>query len=652
MNSTPSETRRSPGRRTSDALLRRALEIAHLGWWQTDLSSLTDFSQNLTSWSDEVFRIFGHEPRAFNPTTDRFFAQVPAEDHAAIKAALETAFTEGSEYQIEHRIVLPDGSVRIVDDRASVERNEAGEPVRMLGTILDITDRRRIEDVLKGSDAGSRLLSQLVEHSHDAILSTTLDGVITTWNPAAEQVFGCKASEIVGRRATVLAPPGRESEVDDHLDLAKRGTTRGSHETVRVRRDGTAVDVEISVSPIIESDGTVIGVSAIIRDITQQKRMASQLQHAQRLESVGRLAGGVAHDFNNLLMAITGYAELVLMDLPKDSPSRDDVRSLLGSAERGARLTRQLLAFGRRQVLHPVALDLNSVLRDMEGILRPLTTADVLLHLRLSTQAAHVVADRAQLEQVIVNLVVNGCDAMPHGGTIHIDTAVVDIGAAGAAPHPSIEPGRYVKLAIRDTGIGMDADVQSRLFEPFFSTKARGGNSGMGLATTYGIVKQSGGFITVESSPEQGSTFRVFLPLRATNGKGTPTLIDAAASGGHETVLLVEDDDGVRDSTTGILEHLGYTVLAAATPSDALGILRNRGTEIALILTDIMLPDMGGVRLAELAKIERPSVKVICMSGYPDAADREGLEPGVNYLPKPFTADARARVLRRALVAR
>ena len=472
--------------------------------------------------------------------------------------------------------------------------------------------------------------------------------MITTWNPAAEQVFGWKAAEIVGRQASVLARPERQQEIARHLDLATRGETLGSYETIRVRRDGTPVNVEISVSPIVGSAGTPIGVSVIIRDVTQQKRMGAQLQHAQRLESVGRLAGGVAHDFNNLLMAITGYAELVMMDLPEDSPSREDLRALLGSAERGARLTRQLLAFGRRQVLHPIALDVNAVVRDMENILRPLTSTDIALRFRLTRAPAEVVADRAQLEQVVVNLVANACDALPHGGAIDVDTSLVEFGPMGSPAPPSVEPGRYVRLLVKDTGIGMDADVQSRLFEPFFSTKLRGTSAGMGLATTYGIVKQSGGFITVESAPEQGSTFRVFLPVRGESFVEHGSDLHADEDDGA-IILLVEDDEGVRDSTKGLLERLGYTVLDAASPTAALDILRVRGADIDLVLTDIVLPEMSGLRLAEQVRAERPSVRIVYMSAFPDAADRDGLDAGVNYLSKPFTVDALARMLRDAL---
>jgi PAS domain S-box-containing protein len=654
VNSTPTDSRRSPGRRNTDTLLRRVVEIAHLGGWQVDLEDHGIADANPLHWSDEVYRIFGYEPRAFPASNEAFFARVHPDDVEPIREAVRQALENGTAYEIEHRIVRPDGTERIVEERARIECSEDGRPLRLVGTVLDITDRRRIEEALTGGDAGSRLLSQLVEHSHDAIISATLDGVITTWNPAAELVFGWKTSEIVGRPLSVLVPPDRQHELETHLDLAGRAVPRGAYETTRVRRDGSLVDVEISLSPIIDATGTAIGASAIIRDITQQKRLAAQLQHSQRLESVGRLAGGVAHDFNNMLMAITGYAELVLMDLPADSPSREDLRELLSSAERGARLTRQLLAFGRRQVLHPVPLDLNAVLRDIEGILRPLTSSDVSLRLRLSTEPALVVADRAQIEQVVVNLVANARDAMAHGGSLDIETSVVDIGADGALPHPSIEPGRYVRLAVRDTGIGMDADVQSRLFEPFFSTKPRGTSTGMGLATAYGIVKQSGGFITVESAPEHGSTLRVFLPLRpagATTGAAVPGRAVQQPGGTNQTVLLVEDDEAVRHTTKALLERMGYTVLDAGTPSAALRLLREQTAGVDLVLTDILLPEMSGIRLAETIRADHPDIAIVCMSGYPDATDRDGLEPGVNYLSKPFAADTLARVLRSALNA-
>jgi hypothetical protein len=356
-------------------------------------------------------------------------------------------------------------------------------------------------------------------------------------------------------------------------------------------------------------------------------------------------------------MAISGYAELVMMELPEDAPAREDLRALLASADRGARLTRQLLAFGRRQVLHPIGLDLNVVLRNMEGVLRPLTGDDVTLRLQLSVMPALVRADRAQVEQVVVNLVANARDAMPHGGVLDLDTAIVQVGADdGPLMPPTVDPGHYVRLTVRDTGIGMDAAAQSRLFEPFFSTKPRGTSTGMGLATTYGIIKQTGGFITVESEQDRGSTFRVFLPLQVTSAATasapgvTDAEFDAAPRGGGETVLLVEDDDAVRATTRAMLIRLGYTVVDTATPSDALRIVRAHSPRIHLLLTDVTLPEMTGIRLGEIVRAEQHDVRVICMSGYPGTLEQHGaLEPSVNFLQKPFAAEALARVLRGAL---
>ncbi|HVZ48668.1 MAG TPA: PAS domain S-box protein, partial [Gemmatimonadaceae bacterium] len=302
MNSTPAESRRSAGRRTSDTLLRRVVALAHLGGWQFELENAGTLDEGTLQWSDEVYRIFGYEPKAFAASNQAFFAHVHPDDADAIREAVARSLETGADYHIEHRIIRPGGEVRIVEERATIEHDEQGAAVRMIGTILDVTDRRRIEEALRGAhDAGARLLSQIVENSHDAIISTALDGVITTWNPAAERVYGWKAAEAIGRPATILAPPDREAEVMANLARAVSGEAFGVFETARLRRDGSLVDVEISTSPIYDASGMVIGVSCITRDITEQRRIAAQLHHAQRLESIGRLAGGVAHDFNNLL---------------------------------------------------------------------------------------------------------------------------------------------------------------------------------------------------------------------------------------------------------------------------------------------------------------------------------------------------------------
>jgi two-component system cell cycle sensor histidine kinase/response regulator CckA len=632
-------------------MLRRVVEMAHLGWWQLDLT-VTDpehINSNALTWSDEVYRIFGHQPKAFPASNEAFFAAVHPDDHQAIKDAVQRALNETGDYHIEHRIIRPDGEIRIIEERAYVERSESGALIRMVGTLIDITDRKTIEEAFQGRAGGSQLLAQIVEHSHDAIISAALDGVITTWNPAAERILGWKASEIIGRSAELFTPADRMNEMRHCLELAQQGKRRDTYESVRMRRDGSIVEVAISGSPIFDGDGKIVGISAIIRDITQQKRMAAQLQHAQRLESVGRLAGGVAHDFNNLLMAISGYAELIRMDLAEDAPQQEDIRALLSSAERGARLTRQLLAFGRRQVLNPVPLDLNAVLREMEGVLRPLAGGDVTLRISPCLEPATVCADRAQLEQVVVNLVANARDAMSRGGNLDIETTVVEVGNGGRHKDATVEPGQYVRLAVRDTGIGMDAEVQSRLFEPFFTTKPRGTSTGMGLATTYGIVKQSGGFITVESAPDQGTTVRTFIPhVAAEDAPEAETAEDS--SSGSATVLLVEDDAAVRMSTRAMIVRLGFNVIDVETPSEALAVARTHPGNLDLLVTDIMLPEMPGTRLADLIHELRPGIPVVRMSGFPGTIDLiQGAEAREAFLQKPFSVDTLSRAIREAL---
>jgi two-component system cell cycle sensor histidine kinase/response regulator CckA len=632
-------------------MLRRVVEMVHLGWWQLELAK-TDpetINENPLTWSDEIYRIFGHEPKAFPASNDAFFAAVPPDDHQAIKDAVQRALNETGDYQIEHRIIRPDGEIRLVEERAFVERSESGTPLRMVGTLIDITDRRRIEEAFRGGSGGSQILSQIVEHSHDAIISAALDGVITTWNPAAERILGWRSSEIIGRSAELFTPADRLDEMRQCLEFAAQGRRKETFESARLRRDGSIVEVAISGSPIYDATGAIVGISAIIRDITQEKRIAAQLQHAQRLESVGRLAGGVAHDFNNLLMAITGYAELIRMDLAEDAPQQEDIRALLSSTERGARLTRQLLAFGRRQVLNPVTLDLNVVLHEMEGVLRPLAGGDVTLRIDACLESATVCADRAQLEQVIVNLVANARDAMARGGTLDIATTIVEVNGAGRHGEATVEPGTYVRLAVSDTGIGMDADVQSRLFEPFFTTKPRGTSTGMGLATTYGIVKQSGGFITVESAPDEGTTVRAFLPhVPAANAPEAATAEDA--SSGMATILLVEDDAAVRISTRAMLVRLGFNVIDVDSPSAALSVARNHPGSLDLLLTDIMLPEMPGTRLAELIHDLRPGIPVVRMSGFSGTVDLiRDPKAREAFLQKPFSADTLARAVREAL---
>jgi two-component system cell cycle sensor histidine kinase/response regulator CckA len=629
-------------------MLRRVVEIAHVGGWQVEVSHGIDALAMPVQCSAELLTIYGLDAHGdAPPTVGDFLACVAPSDAALLRDAWRAACADGRSHAVEHRITRSDGEERIVETRGCVDRDRGGQVIRVVGTVQDVTDQRRVERALSAGPAAGEFLARVVEQSRAAIVSTPLDGTITSWNPAAEEMFGYKADEAIGRRGRMLVPDDRAGELVRHLEAAARGERLAPYETVRLRRDGTPIEVDIDFTPLLDDTGVPIGVSVIVRDISQQKRLAAQLQHSQRLESIGQLAGGIAHDFNNMLMAITGYAELALMDLANDAPGRSDLRMLLTAAERGARLTRQLLAFGRRQVLRPVTLDLNTVLGEMEGVLHPLLADQVALRLSLADVPALVHADRAQLEQVVVNLVANARDAMPGGGDLTIAIDVIDIGPADPMPAPAFTPGRYVRTTIADTGIGMDATVQARLFEPFFTTKPRGTSSGMSLATTYGIVKQSGGFITVKSAPAAGTAMRVFLPYHPVTAEapvppGATPAREAARAG---RILLVEDDELVRRATGAMLERLRYAVTVAASGLEALRLLRDERLEVDLMLTDVMMPGISGIQLAEIVRAERPGLKIVCMSGYPGGVNHDLLKAGLSYLQKPFTAESLATIV-------
>ncbi len=390
-------------------------------------------------------------------------------------------------------------------------------------------------------------------------------------------------------------------------------------------------------------------------DVTERKRLEAQLLQSQKMESVGRLAGGVAHDFNNLLGVITGYGDLLQRDVGPRHPAFARVTEIRKAADRAAALTRQLLAFSRKQVLEPKVLDLNAVVADIEKMLRRLIGEDVQLVTVLGGDLGRVKADPGQMEQVIVNLAVNARDAMPEGGKLIIETGNVDLDAAYARGRPDARPGAHVMLAISDTGHGMDTETLSHMFEPFFTTKEQGKGTGLGLATVYGIVRQSGGHITVYSEPGHGTTFKVYLPRFAEDEDEEVPMTRAAvaepAPSGTETILLVEDEASLRVMIREILESAGYEVLEGPTPEEALAAAGAHAATIHLVLTDVVLPRLSGRQVAEALRSSRPDVKVLFMSGYTDdAISHHGiLDPGTHFIQKPFTTDGLLRRVRQVL---
>jgi two-component system cell cycle sensor histidine kinase/response regulator CckA len=496
-----------------------------------------------------------------------------------------------------------------------------------------------------------RLLSAIFEGTHDALWFKDLSGRYLMINGAGARWLGKSASEVIGKTDPELLSPQLARAI---IENDRRIFATEQAETFEV---SNPLRTYLTTKEVYrDASGEVKGLIGISRDITQQKRLEEQLRQAQKMEAVGRLAGGVAHDFNNLLTVINGYSELVFASLPADHPSRLMSAEIRSAGERGANLTRQLLAFSRQQVLHPKLIDLNALLSDLAMLLRRLIGADIELSFVPEPTLGRVRVDPAQFEQAIINLAVNARDAMPDGGRLSIEICNVELGDDYARAHADVRPGSYVLIEVADSGHGMDDVVRSRIFEPFFTTKPAGKGTGLGLAMVYGVVKQSGGHLDVHSEQGRGTTFRLYLP-RAVE---TPAAVEPAArasgvGSGSETILVVEDENAVRALARHILESHGYTVLEACDGQEALELVQRHHGRIHLLVTDLVMPRMGGRRLAELILQSMPEAppRVLFISGYTSDAELTGglLGPGLSFLQKPFGPTHLARRVRELLDA-
>jgi PAS domain S-box-containing protein len=623
-------------------------------------------------------------------------------------------------------------------------------------------------------------LAAIVDAADDAIIGKTLDGIITSWNKGAEQMYGYSAAEAIGSRISMLAPPEAHAALEEMLQILKRGERIEPFETVRVRKDGTLLDVSLSIFPLLGNGGKVVGAAAIARDVTKRKRseaalrdsearlrliedatdeifwmgnpdvsqiyhispaferifgrsrqsleanplsfidqvhpedrervaadlqnqrlgkpyehqfrmihpngstrwisnrgvpvrdaegnltryvgiskdvtervqLEDQLRQSQKMEAVGRLAGGVAHDFNNLLTVISGFGELIQEKLDPASELRGYCEEITKASANAAALTRQLLAFSRRQLLQPVILDLNEVLKNIEKMLRRLIGENIDLRIIVHPELWRVKADVAQMEQVLLNLAVNARDAMPKGGSIVLELQNADLDEAYAESHATVAPGKYVVLVVTDSGEGMDGETRARIFEPFFTTKEQGKGTGLGLATVYGIVKQSGGFIWVYSEPQKGTSFKIYLPYaEGEPAKRRPFGVRRQILRGTESILLVEDDQAVRGFAAEVLQTSGYKVISASDPQEALRVVENQKPAIHLLLTDVVMPKWSGRDLANMLAPKLPAMKVLFMSGYTENAivHQCVLNEGTALLAKPFTPAQLLRMIRGVL---
>ena len=536
------------------------------------------------------------------------------------------------------------GARRWLETHAVPLRDSDGRVTGLLGITADISERKRAEDELRDSESRYR---SLVHGALYGIYRSTVDGRLLEANPALVSMLGYQSeAELLSvdwASGVYQDPEGRARLVGEHRDADRiEGVEVGWK-----RKDSTPITVRLSGRAVRDQFGALTEFEMIVEDVTARRALEEQFRQAQKMEAIGQLAGGVAHDFNNLLTAILGSADLLLLDLPPEDPRREDLLAIRDAGERAAGLTRQLLAFSRRQVLQPRVIDLNDVLAGMETLLPRIIGEDIRLETVPGPDLDRVCADPSQIEQVILNLAVNARDAMPDGGRLTIETANAVLDPAFTVRHPLLLPGRYVRLSVSDTGYGMDEVTQARIFEPFFTTKGPGKGTGLGLATVYGIVKQSGGYIWVRSEPGSGTTFDVYLlPVDRPADGPSNLAAQPEAQAGSETILLVEDDLAVRALARRALERYGYRVLEATNGRQALEAMRGDRHTIDLLLTDIVMPEMGGRRSAEQVLLLRPDLKVLYMSGY--AGPEHPAEPGA-LVQKPFTPESLARKVREVL---
>ena len=535
-----------------------------------------------------------------------------------------------------------------------------GEGTVVLSVIRDVSDRKRIEGDLRRAheeltdrknrelrDSQNRL-ALIVDSSQDAIIAKNLDGIVTNWNKGAEHMYGYTAQEMIGRPISILCPKDRADEIPGIMQKIRSGERVEYFESLRVTKDGRTLNVSMSVSPIHDAEGRVVGASDIARNITTQKKVEDQLRHSQKMEAVGRLAGGIAHDFNNLLGIVTASTELLRGSV--DDRGAEYLDNLRDAAKRGASLTRQLLTFGRKQQAQTQVLDLNERVKDVSKLLRPLMGDDVEVVLLPKANAAMIEIDPGHLDQIVVNLAVNARDAMPRGGKLILETSAFDHDGSFTSDR-SMAWGRYVMLAVSDNGCGMDEATRARIFEPFFTTKEVGKGTGLGLATVYGIVKQCGGHIWVYSEPGKGTTFKIYFPVADQKKNAQPSAFVEALPRRRDgtTILLTEDDPTIRKLTRTMLKDHGYDVIEAEDGKSALQAIATDHASIDLILTDVVMKSMNGPELVLRLMDSHPAMKVIYMSGYTgELVANQGLDNSIRVLEKPFT---RAELLKAIDVA-
>jgi two-component system, cell cycle sensor histidine kinase and response regulator CckA len=630
-------------------LLEREQLFRLIGENAADLIAVVDMEGNRIYNSVSYERVLGYTISELKSSSG--FEQIHPDDHELVRAASAEARSTGIGKTLEYRIRHKNGSWRVLESTSSVILNAKGVAEKLVIVSRDITERKQAVEALRLSESGFR---SLVEGAPYGIYRAAADGQFLRVNPALERLLKyADATELLhtNLRTGVFR---NSADFDRLVELLG---SQGEFKDVEVewkRKDQKPITVRCSGRHLNESFQANSIFEVFAEDVTERRALEKQLSMAAKMEAVGRLSGGIAHDFNNLLGVIIGYSQVLRRKLDPNSPLKEHAEEVEKAANRAVSLTRQLLAFSRQQILTLAVVDLNSLVTDMQKMLPRLIGEDIAIDIDLDPSLGRIKADQGQIEQVIMNLAVNARDAMPDGGKFQIETGNRDLDELYANEHPGAKPGRYVMLAMTDSGAGMNAQTLAHIFEPFFTTKEVGKGTGLGLATVYGIVKQSGGYIWVDSSPGIGSSFQIYLPrVEESVSKSTS---DAPTDNlrGSETIMLVEDADALRKLAHSFLADHGFNVIVASNGEEALHVAEKHGRPIDLLVTDVVMPGMNGRALADRLLAKQPELKVLYISGYTDSfiAGHGVLEEGTFLLHKPFTEEVLIRKVRDVLDGR
>lgn len=615
-----------------------------------DMIAVVDLEGHRLYNSPSYHKVLGYTAEELKSSSS--FEQIHPEDRSSVRNAALEARRTGVGRPLEYRMRHKDGTWRVLESRASVIRSPSGDPERLVIVNRDVTQRREAEESLRVSESGFR---SMIEDAPYGIYRADTDGRLLRANPALQKILGY---EKLGELLDASLPKDIFRNPSDFSRLNELLQSANEFKDVEVelkRRDGAPLTVRCTGRRVKEEHLGLPCFDVFSEDVTERRVLERQLRMAGKMEAVGRLSGGIAHDFNNLLGVIIGYGQVLKRRLAPASDLLECAEEIEKAGQRAASLTRQLLAFSRQQILTPAILRLNELVLDMAKMLPRLLGEDIAVSTSLSADLGTVKADQSQIEQVIMNLAVNARDAMPDGGTLRIETANVELDQVYAWQHPGAKPGRYVLLAVIDSGTGIDPDTLTHIFEPFFTTKEVGKGTGLGLATVYGVVKQSGGYIWVDSQLGRGTSFQIFLPrVEEPTAESTAMAPGDEALGGSETVLLVEDSEPLRKLTKSFLESHGFRVLAAQDGEDALRVETQNAGRIDLLLTDVVMPGMNGRALAQRLSPLQPGMRVLYISGYTDSfvAQHGVLEEGMFLLHKPFTEEVLIRKVREVLDSR